>query len=384
MRTLPKSLGVMAASAILALGLAGAASSQTRGVSWLGVYSQEITQELRDGLDYNGDGVLIQRVVDGSPADEAGLKRGDVIVRVSDRDIASPNELASVIRSYAPGRRVRIEIVREGRHQTIEARLTTRRDSDFEFRAPTPPTPPTAPEPPAPPDVRVWRGGDRDPDADRDDVRDEDRSRRDRADADKDDDDVMRDLHGMPGMPGMRGMGAMQMLGRGRLGVRVESLNPDLASYFGSRDTRGALVIEVVDGSAAEKADLHPGDVITRVGDQRIENAEDLVKTIGNHDEGDVTLGYIRHGQRETADVRLSAAPNVMRLRRGPGEMGGTRIYRIGPNGDRRIRIRDDGNGKDDEQLRQEIQQLKKEIEQLHQELKDNGGDESNDDDEGR
>ena len=117
--------------------------------------------------------------------------------------------------------------------------------------------------------------------------------------------------------------------------------------------------------SAAEKADLHPGDVITRVGDRRIESAEDLVGAIGDQDENDVAISYIRHGQRESADVKLDAAPRVMRLRRGPGfewrdGNGSTRIFQV-PNGEHRIRIKDDV--KDDDQLRREIQQLKKEIE---------------------
>ena len=382
MRTLPKSLGVMLASALLALGLAGAASSQTRGVSWLGVYSQEITPELRDGLSYNGDGVLIQRIVPDSPADDAGLKRGDVIVRVADRDIGSPNELASVIRSFSPGRRVRIEFVRDGRHQTIETRLQARRDQDFDRVAPTPPTMPETPTPPTPP-ARPGMGwhshdGDRDSkDGDREERDGEDRDGEGpESDRNGNGDDVIRDLRGIPGMGGM---GRMQMLNRGRLGVRIESLNPDLASYFGSRDTRGALVIEIVDGSAAEKADLHPGDVITRVGDRRIENAEDLVSAIGGTESGEVTLGYIRHGQRETADIRLNASPHILRLREGPGASGTTRIFRT-PNGVKRVQIREDL--KDDAQLREEIQQLKKELEDLRREMKDSG---SNDEpDEGR
>ena len=364
MRTLPRFLGVMTASAVLALGLVGVASSQSRGVSWLGVYSQEITPELRDGLNYNGDGVLIQRVVPDSPADDAGLRRGDVITRVGGRTIDTPNELASVIRGYSPGRTVEIQFVRDGRRQTADVRLQTRRDDDSEMSAPpVPPVPRVAPTPRV--EVHRWDNGDEDDDHDRG-----------HDDADKDDDDVMRDLHGMRGLGALPGM-RMQMLGRGRLGVRVESLNPDLASYFGSRDTRGALVIEVVDESPADKADLHPGDVITRLDDTRIESAEDLVKAIAEREEGEVRLSFIRHGQRETAEITLRAAPQVMRLRT-PGMSwqdgnGRTRVYR-GPEGTKRIVIRDDKSGKkDDAQLRDEIQELKKELEQLRRELDEEG-----------
>ena len=103
------------------------------------------------------------------------------------------------------------------------------------------------------------------------------------------------------------------------------------------------------------------------------------MSAIGGTESGEVTLGYIRHGQRETADVRLDATPNLLRLREGPGSSGTTRIYRT-PNGVKRVQIREDL--KDDAQLRQEIQQLKKELEELRREMKDSG---SNDEpDEGR
>src|SRR5216117_750493 len=49
--------------------------------AWLGVYTQTITPELREGMNYNGTGALVRRVVPGSPADRAGVERGDIIVR---------------------------------------------------------------------------------------------------------------------------------------------------------------------------------------------------------------------------------------------------------------------------------------------------------------
>src|SRR5512145_2877765 len=71
-----------AALAALALlgGMADRAAAQTTTRAWLGVTSQEITTDLREGLNYKGDGVLVSRVVVDSPADRAGIKKGDVLV----------------------------------------------------------------------------------------------------------------------------------------------------------------------------------------------------------------------------------------------------------------------------------------------------------------
>src|SRR5262245_30356919 len=81
---------------------AGLAADRS-GTPWLGVYSQSLTSELREGIDYNGRGVIVNRVVPGSPADRAGLQSGDVIVRLDSRDVDSPEELAQAVRNENVG-----------------------------------------------------------------------------------------------------------------------------------------------------------------------------------------------------------------------------------------------------------------------------------------
>ena len=61
------------------------------------------------------------------------------------------------------------------------------------------------------------------------------------------------------------------------LGVQVQSLNEELASYFKLKSTDGALVTAVVSGSPADKAGLQQGDVILKIDDQQIKNPDDLV-----------------------------------------------------------------------------------------------------------
>src|SRR2546425_838908 len=90
-------------AALLTLALSGAmsgrASAQSDPAPWLGVTTQNITDELREGLDYRGNGVLVNRVVADSPADRAGIRKGDVIVSFNSRTIDTPSELMQVVRS---------------------------------------------------------------------------------------------------------------------------------------------------------------------------------------------------------------------------------------------------------------------------------------------
>ena len=60
---------------------------------------------------------------------------------------------------------------------------------------------------------------------------------------------------------------------RGMLGVQVVTLTPDYAENLGIKDTQGALVSQVVEGSAADKAGLKAGDVITSINGQPVKSS---------------------------------------------------------------------------------------------------------------
>src|SRR5688500_7594997 len=103
MRKLSTWSGSAAAAVLLAMGLtgltAGPAPAQDRAVPWLGVVTQSLDRGLRDGMDYDGDGVLVSEVVNDSPAERAGIEKGDILATVNGRGVESPSELTSVIRS---------------------------------------------------------------------------------------------------------------------------------------------------------------------------------------------------------------------------------------------------------------------------------------------
>ena len=112
---------------------------------------------------------------------------------------------------------------------------------------------------------------------------------------------------------------------RGLLGVSISDFNADSAKAFGVEGTaEGALVQEVVDGSAAEKAGIVVGDVIVSVDGQRIKSASDLRNTIGLKRSGEsVRIDVIRDGKRRQfvtvlSEVSSSAQTRWWRRTSGP------------------------------------------------------------------
>ncbi len=94
---------------------------------------------------------------------------------------------------------------------------------------------------------------------------------------------------------------------RGVLGVSIFTLTPGLAKGAGSADARGALVSQVVDGSAADKAGVKAGDVITAVNGRPIKSAAELRNAIGLLRVGQkVQLEVLREGK----SLQLSASVN--------------------------------------------------------------------------
>lgn len=72
-------------------------------------------------------------------------------------------------------------------------------------------------------------------------------------------------------------------------------------------DDKGAEILSVTKESAAEKAGLKKGDIITKIGDKKIESSDDVTKAIRDHKPGDkVSITYLREGKQQTASAELT------------------------------------------------------------------------------
>lgn len=98
--------------------------------AWLGVQMTNITPAIKSQYNLSIDsGAFIVEVFSGDPADEAGLREGDVIIRFGGEKINTIEELAIAIRSHDPGETVKIIFVREGEEKTTEATLIQKSSS---------------------------------------------------------------------------------------------------------------------------------------------------------------------------------------------------------------------------------------------------------------
>lgn len=80
---------------------------------WLGI----------EGKDIEEKGIKIVRVVDGSPAEDAGLEAGDIIIKVGHRDVRNMRQLRKIIQNIPPGKMVKVYIEREGKRQVKNVKI---------------------------------------------------------------------------------------------------------------------------------------------------------------------------------------------------------------------------------------------------------------------
>jgi Do/DeqQ family serine protease len=93
---------------------------------------------------------------------------------------------------------------------------------------------------------------------------------------------------------------------RGLLGVNIYTVTPDIAKAYGVDEINGALISQVVPDSAAAKAGLEPGDIITSVNDEQVDSAGELRNAIGMQRVGTkVRLGIVRDGKTRTVTAEL-------------------------------------------------------------------------------
>ncbi len=107
---------------------------------FLGVRPQPLDQELARSFGYDGRGVLIADVTESTPAHDAGLRDEDIIVRIDGRLVTTPHELISTVGNMMPGTKVKLEIFREGRTETLDAVLG-KRPTERVATGPVPMTP---------------------------------------------------------------------------------------------------------------------------------------------------------------------------------------------------------------------------------------------------
>jgi len=223
--------------------------------SYLGVGGFDLTDERAKALGLkDASGIEVTSVNEDSPAAKAGIRQGDVILQYNGQTVDGGEQFVRMVRETPAGRKVVMEVWRNGSKQRITAMIGSRQDSPA-FVWPAPPVPPAPPN------------------------------------------DIRPDIQ-VPDMP--RDWMSWQSPA---LGVESESLSPQLAEYFGVKN--GVLVRSVFKGSPAETAGLKAGDVIIKINGEPISSP----RNIGAHlrrSGKDVTVTVVRNHKELTLNMKLA------------------------------------------------------------------------------
>jgi serine protease Do len=103
---------------------------------WLGVYIQKVTPEIAESLGLDEvSGALVADVMDDTPAKEAGVEVGDVIVEFDGQPIQESNDLPAIVARTPVGKRTSLEIIRGNKRQTLSVTIGELSDTELEVAA---------------------------------------------------------------------------------------------------------------------------------------------------------------------------------------------------------------------------------------------------------
>jgi serine protease Do len=240
------------------------------GSGWLGIETHEVTADKAKELKLPAErGVVLGKIIPDSPAAKAGLKENDVVTELNGQRVEGAAQFRRMVREIPAGRTIQLTVWRDGHSQTLSATLgkSEERRQGMKMLAPTPGT-------------FAFR---------------------------------MPDMPSIPDIPSMEWNGGMLFGGSPRLGIDAEDLSGQLGAFFGAPDGEGILVREVNSGSAAEKAGVKAGDVITSLDGDRIHSVGELREKLSakrDEKEKTVKLGVLRNKSALTLNVELPAAPS--------------------------------------------------------------------------
>jgi len=335
--------------AVLVTGLVGGHAEAGSEKGYLGVALE------RPDAD---SGAMIGQVFEDSPAEEAGLEEGDVVLEFDGNEVENTADLVDAVRGSVPGESVELVVLRDGKKKSIEVEMGERErrqiivDIDKNFRGPH---------------GRSHHSGDIDV-------------------------QVFSD-------GGEKNIwvsdGSDLNSDRGFMGVHLDDLTEQLGEYFGVKGGEGALVTEVTEDSPAEKAGLAAGDIIVKIDDEDIESSKSIHKTLAGSEPGQtVRVSALRKGKSKNFDVTLTEVPEDALAKRvmkrieilGDADDIDVRSDRHfmfrGNGGSHGLFQSDDDSGAnveiihlgDDEgvldELRDELDQLREELEELREEVK--------------
>ena len=189
-------------------------------------------------------GATVLEVTQGSPAEKAGIKKGDIITRVNETKIESPESLFETVHNFKPGDKVKILLIRDGKEQAVVATLdkSEQMPKDFNYN--------------------------------------------------------YNYKFKMPPMPDMEGM-QMDRLWEPRqpkLGIKAQD----------AEDGKGVNILEVQDSSAAAKAGLKKGDIILQFDGAEVNSANELLEQFQEaRHKSTLKVRILRGGASQEIEIKI-------------------------------------------------------------------------------
>lgn len=213
--------------------------------AFLGVYSAK-----------TDNGVIINSILDSSSAKKAGLRKGDIITKVGDNEIKTPEELRDAIQAYKPGDKVTINYLRDGKKKSVNVELSKARGMDSQLNIG--------------PNQDLMNGFGNGNNF---------------------------NFRMMPMPPqNFRNFNFNFSNDRPRLGLQIQD----------TEDSSGVKVQKVLPGSPADKAGLKEGDVITEMNGEKVKDVEKVMSQIHNSvNHGEFKVKVLRDKKEMNFDVHV-------------------------------------------------------------------------------
>ncbi|MBA4312472.1 MAG: hypothetical protein C0417_07560 [Chlorobiaceae bacterium] len=224
---------------------------------YLGVEIQDVNKKLKEKKNLSVDrGAFVQTVVENSPAEEAGIEKGDVIVKFADEAIDDSEDLTDAVRATKPKTEVKVELNRKGDKKTVSVtvgKVKTPKAFAFNF-----------------------------------------------------DDDGMSWHSSPPKNSELKKKMNIRVFSESEFqGVQLQPLTKQLGEYFGAPSGKGLLVTEVEKASEAEKAGMKAGDVITKVNGNKIKDLGDLHEELSDAEGKDASIEIMRDRKSMILNMKI-------------------------------------------------------------------------------
>jgi len=267
--------------ALMAFSLAASAAlsnSHGKAQNYLGIDLHDTTDEQVGSLHLQGPrGAEITLVDHDGPAGKAGLQPHDIVLQLNGQNIENADELRRKIREASPGSGVSLSIMRQGRAMTVTAKLANRQEVDR----------------------LAW----------------EHMSQPDSPQASDDVQNVLVERYNNEGVPakprGQSFIGSVLRMAP-YTGASLETMEPQLAGFFGAPPKTGLLVHAVEPNSPAALAGLRAGDVILRVDSEAVASTSEWAKRLRASNGHAVNLTILRDKHEQTLTMQADLKKHSM------------------------------------------------------------------------